>query len=524
MKSLRKAPLSVALAAAIAGMAAVPSTASAFSIVTEYNFLSPEDSGDVLLFPFYSAVGSMETWFSLTNTSYTQSLAVKIRFREQKYSLDIWDTIVFLSPNDHFGFGIRMNDVTGVPEVIAAPGEESCSLATNFTPANGTNVAIPVEKNGILPSADWPGVASVGHVEVIAMADLSNAGWSEGGSMLPVSLSDAIKAKNEQGPYGNWTGCYTLKKAFGVTSTVGVDGILGAVPPPDTLIGRYVLTAPGTGIEAGGNPIVLRNAVQGYNAEPFPTNFLVNFNGQPCSAATANCVSRYAWDKFEADHPHLGDMAPGSLAAIDDQLETFALEGDWSVNPATNISLDWLVSFPTKYVYTDILDCAPYEGVPGPKEYCGVLPYGGLLSNPWTGSTAAAPMACVPIVPYAYGLNEEQASIVISPVDAASLCNEVNVVTFNPVGNVLQPSMVQTAAFRKVIPMENMDGVMGWARMYLGWKKGNSLSDIGAATWGGLFIMRDGADPNENNASLTDLARYLSAEYDDELLITGILP
>jgi len=60
--------------------------------------------------------------------------------------------------------------------------------------------------------------------------------------------------------------------------------------------------------------------------------------------------------------------------------------------------------------------------------------------------------------------------------------------------------------------------------MYLGWKKGNSLSDIGAATWGGLFIMRDGADPNENNASLTDLARYLSAEYDDELLITGILP
>ena len=75
--------------------------------------------GDTLLFPIYTAAiteldqdKAATTSFSVTNTSATQTIAAKIRFREQERSMDVLDFIVVFSPNDKFDFSVTSNLAT----------------------------------------------------------------------------------------------------------------------------------------------------------------------------------------------------------------------------------------------------------------------------------------------------------------------------------------------------------------------------------------------------------------------------
>ena len=115
MKAIRKNPLSYAVGAVLAAMAVVPMSASAVSInlsntvaprpVVVAGTFNSDDGADALAYPLYSTTNGVTTSFSLTNTG-GGAIAVKVRFREQQYSMDVWDTIVFLSPTDKWDFSV----------------------------------------------------------------------------------------------------------------------------------------------------------------------------------------------------------------------------------------------------------------------------------------------------------------------------------------------------------------------------------------------------------------------------------
>lgn len=143
--------------AALAAFASVPMQASAFSVDVDNNTLRTDDSGDALVFPFYStstnlnttlgAVTGARSSFSVTNTSETEAIAVKIRFREQMYSQEIFDFIVFMSPRDKFDFAVRQaSDANGDPtEAPRIYFERARDAAGNLIPgASETSCIAPL--------------------------------------------------------------------------------------------------------------------------------------------------------------------------------------------------------------------------------------------------------------------------------------------------------------------------------------------------------------------------------------------
>ena len=558
MKILRKSHLSAALGAAIASMSAT--TVSAFSVDVDHrDVIRYEDSGDALLFPFYTAIEKeihageisyTNTAFSLTNTSDTDSVAVKIRFRDQKYSLDVWDTIVFLSPNDKFDFIVKSDPrpgaaKDGIPWVHIDENEDSCTMV----PGRATNTDFPSKfrKPSLMSAAEWsPGLlATVGHAEVIGMANLTYADWILPGTNNDISLHSATILKDQQVAFG-YTGCQALFAAF--ANQVGVSGIEGADEAPDTLVGRFLINGGnGTGVEAADKPIVLRNTLGDDTGGPNSRAYISAQSAERCDSDRYfydNCESVYAWDATEQDHPHLGDIAWLDVYNIDDALEARTIEGDWSNNPANFVGTDWIVSFPTKYVYRDWLNC---NGAPG-NEWCDVTPpnweegpeeqdgwgryswWSGQLTTGVgdTGDYEAVPAKCLEAQIQAYGIDEEASFPETSPTDFASFCNEVNVFTMGSYDAAteteanVRPSLIQLDAYRQIISFENLDdSVRGWASLSLFWPEAdpdilNWDDEFGAATSGLVFIVRNTVDPAENNASMAALSAQANKAGDDE--------
>jgi hypothetical protein len=99
---LRKSRLSLAVGVVLGAAAMIPATSFGWSVNTDTGNLQSASGGDTLLFPIYTTVFPATTSFSVTNTSGTQTIAAKIRFREQEHSMDVLDFIVVLSPYDKF--------------------------------------------------------------------------------------------------------------------------------------------------------------------------------------------------------------------------------------------------------------------------------------------------------------------------------------------------------------------------------------------------------------------------------------
>ena len=367
MTRLIRKPLPAAIAAAMA-MAATSASATSVvipppedpinpNLVPMVGTFSADDSGDTLLFPFFSAVGETTTAFSITNTS-NVSIAVKLRFREQQYSMEVWDTYIFLSPFDKFDFSVGASAADpNVPEVRIPAAEDTCSTVTSF-PSQ-------FQASDFNAAGQDDGRWTVGHLEVIGVAELDNAEFPIAGG--PINLGEAAKAKNQ--PVGfNKTGCEVLRQVAGSDAELGKVTFTGNFlttfgDAPNALIGRYLVSG-GTdsGIEAATTPIVVRDtftrsvSVAQSQAHCDQSVMQAGVNppnqGDP-EAGEQRCSQAYAWDAQQEAHPHLGDMLALGYYAIDEALEAIALQGDWSNNFANGVGTDHIVSFPTRYVYTD---------------------------------------------------------------------------------------------------------------------------------------------------------------------------
>ena len=565
MKTFRKSRLTAAVGAATLALTALSPSLQAGALDIAANDYTDYDLGDTLIFPIYTIANGVGTTYSISNTS-SRALVIKVRMREQQYSMDVWDSLVFLSPYDHIDLIVQAStEVLGtigegdeattvyVPQVNIVPAEDSCTW--NW---NGSKNVFPDKFNDSPfngPEGKAGGRWSVGHVEVIAMADLTEA-FYDYGNVLNVSLLRATELKGQVDPLYGASGCTILKTAFSNATNVGnikfgrelASG--PAADAPNALMGRYLIDASGAAaLEAGDVPIVLRDT--------FDTGFLVPQSSALCSSYLGDdnlplCTSTYAWDKSFWDHPHLGDIKELGIYNAADLAEARVLSGDWSNNKANFVGSDWIITGWDKYAYLDRRQCDPTNAfaslwcnvTPPDKEehnnydttckpvgttspYGKGIELGGVVGSPkWvsvnTGSgpncstplysgATAFPMSCMGINIAGWDIDEEPATGATSPGMPFSICNEVEVFTFGTEVAVgageevdVRPSLIQYNVgpyARTVVPFEVSDEfaptTRGWAQMLIQWPQADPVFtrhdwDYGGATQGQLFMVRNG--------------------------------
>lgn len=484
-RMLRAGPvLAIALISAL-----FPATTIALSVDVSSGAVSADDAGDALLFPLYTTAAGAASSFSVSSTSPLRTLAVKIRYREQEHSMSVLGLIVVLSPDDKFDFYVSQPGDDARPTLRWS--DNSCVVGPDV---GATSLQFPVPS----PFVDDAAAMSFGHVEVIGMADLSDAFLDVNANGLE-DPGESLAAAARHDSTGVPADCGLIVDAF--SDRASVVRIIGATDVANVLIGRFLVTGTGVGVEGGGNATALRDT--------FAAPYLAAQSSETCDGSTS-CPANglgYAWDDLEADHPHLGDAGAVRVDNLDRALGPDSLQADWSNNPANFVGVDWILTFPTKYLYLDRLNATCDAGSTG-TTWCLVEELG--LHNPFgpPGSDL-----CRDGSADVWDRDERLALpgvITIWGGWHVELCDETTVLTFAELGDTPRNSLIQTADRRVVVNFENLSAVRGRAELRPNWYW-TGLPAPGvprpAATLGVAFTARATDDPTINNGSVTELSR-----------------
>ena len=331
---MNKNLISLAVAASVATSAAVQAG----------QFVNPDKTGEVLLFPFYNADNGNASNMHIVNTT-SEVKAVKIRFLEYKNSDEVLDFNLYLSPKDHFAFGV-IADANGDGAAIIT-ADNSCTV-----PALGS------------PNGDFPGSATenadgsvtriqpfvnyqyantkdvdssiqrtlTGHVEVIEMGVVTNQGDAKSGK--------AYAAYATHGPTGVPASCAGLDKAW-ASGGWATDPSEGITPPTGGLYGLAYHINVDAAAAFGYEPTAIDDwAVTAEHTNPGSLDPSIT-DGTP--VATIH-DGKGDWDDFE--------FASG-VQATSGLLQTASLSNDVMINSAIGGMTDWVVTFPTKRAHVD---------------------------------------------------------------------------------------------------------------------------------------------------------------------------
>jgi hypothetical protein len=342
---MNKNLISLAVAASVATSAAVQAG----------QFVNPDKTGEVLLFPFYNADNGNASNMHIVNTT-SKVKAVKIRFLEYKNSDEVLDFNLYLSPRDHFAFGVIKDPNGDGAAIITA--DNSCTVPALGSP-NGAFPGTTTENDDgsvtrIQPFVNYQYANDkdvdssiqrtlTGHVEVIEMGTVANAGDAKSGK--------AYAAYATHGATGVPASCAGLDKAWATgewgNPTAGNLGALEGIGAPEG--GLYGL-AYHINVDAaaafGYEPTSIDDwAVLPEHTNPGSLDPSIT-DGTPVATVQ---VAAGVWDDvtFSATADGTSVLATTAL------LQTASLSNDVMVNSAIGGMTDWVVTFPTKRAHVD---------------------------------------------------------------------------------------------------------------------------------------------------------------------------
>ena len=324
-------------------------------------FVNPEGTGEVLMFPFYNADNGNATNMHIVNTTDAVK-AVKVRFVEYKNSYEVLDFNLYLSPKDHFAFGV-IKDPNGTGGAVIT-SDNSCTVpalgsangdftGTATTQADGSVVRIQpfvnykyAAKKNVDSSIER---TLTGHVEVIEMGVVADVG-------TPSATSKTMYAS------------FATHGATGVPANcAGLDAAWAS--------GTWATNAFGTKTI---NNVVYESGVSQATGGLYGLSYHINVE-----AAAAFAIEPTAIDDFygatSSTHTDPGSEAPSlgegqavavvhsdggdqyvemtfdsGAQAVSATIATSTLSNDVMVNPAIGGMTDWVVTFPTKRLHVDV--------------------------------------------------------------------------------------------------------------------------------------------------------------------------
>ena len=333
---MKKNIISLAVAATVLGAAAAQAG----------QYVNPDKTGEVLLFPFYNADNGNQTNMSIVNTTAAVK-AVKIRFVEYKNSDEVLDFNLYLSPKDHFSFGV-IKDPNGTGAAVIT-SDNSCTVPA-LGSANGAFAGSTTENADGSITRTQPFVnyqyandkdfdssierTLTGHVEVIEMGVVTNVDTKKGAHAAFATHGATGVPASCAGLDASWaSGTWASNAAAGITAPTG--GLYGLA------YHLNVESAAAYGFE----PTALDDwAPATYQGHTNPGSLSPSIvSGTPAAAVMhGNGGDQHAEVTFGT-----------GVEATSAVLQTASLSNDIVNNPVFTGMTDWVVTFPTKRAHVD---------------------------------------------------------------------------------------------------------------------------------------------------------------------------
>lgn len=490
------------------------------------------NSAQVLIFPYYNVNNNFQTSFHIRNSK-NEYKAVKLRFRESKYSNDILDYGIYMSPYDEYTLSV-VKDGQGKARVIST--DNTCS-----------HPAIPkegVELRGSFYSHSNDATAFEGYLEVFEMGVVEDGTPIGANNTMYNGLKHIAGNNNTYFPKDcsvvstAWTsGYFTQGGALADTANYDTAGksVAGyysdepannptpGIPdhmfaPTGGLRGFAILLDVAKGAAYAFDATALRNYQNGhaqhylsYDAE---YQFLPSLaSGNDTTSVVARDDGRGSivtnWALVNADWG-LSDpnIAPDGFIPtginpfpVADVLAATSIQNDFFTDPTFNGATDWIVTFPMRK--HGIFNNYRYGGFTYKVPATSTSP-----ETPAVPRFTANDPASSKDVKYTFDLwNREEASV-INKVDA--LENEVNIISFVNTNNI-NSSNVVGSAFAKQYILDNKH-TAGWGNLVFdgrytlanlgnsGWlKQATTSNSIGVPVLG-FALMRGATSANSPNA------------------------
>jgi len=379
---MKKSILSVAVASSVAALTMVSAQAQVIAI-PDPMYLNHDGTGEVLLFPFYDAENGNATNMHIVNTT-AEVKAVKVRFLEYKASYEVLDFNLYLSPRDHFAFGVVM-DPNGTGGAIVT-SDNSCTVPALGSP-NGDFPGSTVENaDGSVTRTQpfvnyeflkWKNAAGVttpfadsdvsrtirGHVEVIEMGVLSDGAVAQPGLPTPTEASLQFATFATHDAAGVPANCAGLNAAF-------VTGAWAPGGDPNTLVSQ-----PTGGLYGLAYHINVEDAAA-YGFEPAAIqDFSSVAHQRNPGTILPNLASSTTHRSIVVDGGNANTLTyTTSRDAVSALFMTDQIHNDVQLNSAIGGMTDWVTTFPTKrqYVTTGYGPKVPAD-LPFTSSYAGAM-------------------------------------------------------------------------------------------------------------------------------------------------------
>jgi len=397
---MKKNALSVAVAASVAAAAAYADTDSMF--------MSAENTGQVILFPYYNAENGNNSAFHVVNTT-EKTKAVKIRIMEYVNSDEVLDFNLYLSPYDHFSW-VMVKDKNGDGAAIKTL-DNSCTvpqLGSPNPPFNGytdddgglvqpmVNFAYAVDDNDSITRS------LAGHIEVIEMGVVENK-----------TYAGAVK----HGVTGVPAKCATVQDAW-LKTPVAWD-LNDVSAPTGGLYGLSYALDVSDAAAFGIDPTVI---------DDFASVSLHNAPGDELPSLNDGDANTNAWVQTTAG-AYADQEYADTVDAVSGMMMTKSIQNDVMTNAAVGGQSDWVITFPTKRFYVDPVEKAALTA------NGGAAPFVESYIGTSVASVRSASLACEDVNVTMFDREEQTVTIErpgFSPqppsAKAAELCLEMNVV------------------------------------------------------------------------------------------------
>ena len=316
--------------------------------------LSSRGTGQVLLFPYYSAEAGQQTLVTIVNPT-ASARALRVRFAESRNGKAVFSLSVYLAANDTWTGAVFAPGAAGAAQFVSF--DRSCALANQDAPlAAGVPVAFSTAAyTGA--NRDWsetgtpaalaaklgaPERTRRGFVEVIEMGRLRSGTG-------PLELADELAASPA-------AACIAIATAWRTSGAAGwSDDAARAIElPAGGLFGNAAVVDVANGTMLS----YVATALDDFYSVATAPGAL---HAAPASARPALDDARNTPDGarvrvLRSDSAPAIETFPAARAidAVSLALMATYLRSDYNADPALGAATEWIVAFPTKRFYTDV--------------------------------------------------------------------------------------------------------------------------------------------------------------------------
>ena len=361
MKSMLKSRLHMAVAASVIGFAAI-------SAPVQAQVLSDSNTGQALIYPYYTVNDGWITTMNLMNTS-AKTLAVKVRFHEAKNSRDVLDFTVIMSPYDAWTAWVEDSDAGPVLRTV----DNSCTSPLTVDGAAASTFAYTDANDDT--GGQGKNRMREGYIEVLVMGVATSTAQA---AVPPTDFDPAVNFAADDTLYvpyfsehvdGVPRDCGIVDQAF-IAKSPAWDA--NAAPPanlPADAAYDVTLTCTNTALAGSGYPLATCDFEQPVAGTDNPLKGNVGWLNATTgygAGSEAIAVEDWATGAFVTAQMSPWFLEPTFATATDLwTIDPSAFEGtvladatmnEWADNANNGARSDWVVAFPTKSFHVDLFN------------------------------------------------------------------------------------------------------------------------------------------------------------------------